>query len=621
MTSSAGTGDGVGAVRWYRAAMLSIVAVHVALLLRLCRPSIVFGTDPIRSTDHAMHWYRAHVVGRHFLPSARLWGYDPFHTAGSVTGTIHDLDNKAMEIAVGVLGPLVGDGRAFNVSLFFAYASVPILFLLAGNLLRLGRGASCCAALAAVAAFHGDPYVANWTLFGGFGQVLASVAAPFVVAVLARRVEDPDARSAWWLLATAALFYVHVLAAVYTAVLGLALVPRAVMGRRRDVVVTLTVVAAIIAANLPWIAPMLGDWGRIVATPAESARPSAFLGRFMSLVAQGRVLGLLLPLAAGAAGVVLTWRAGRRSLAAAWGLGAAVVFLVAFEGQRSAVLVSLVEPPRLKVTLPFALALPAGVALAAGARAAASRWGRRPTVIGVAVLVLLGAPVLLRPLATRAFGVAHLRSELDPGAVRLFAAVRELGDPRGRVAIEELGPLDGGTPPFRAYVAAMSPLYTGRAMIGGPYYRGFTAEKVAAFVNGKLVGRPIVDLSDDEILERFDRYDVTGIAACTTSSIGRLRDAEGLVVEEVGSVPPYVLFRVRRDSDVTVSGDAQMDVDYDRIDVRPASAEPLVLKLHYDQRLTVPSPLVMTREPVPDGDPGFIRVEGHGGRPFAITTR
>ncbi len=608
----------VRATTWLAGA---VVIAHVVLLLRLLRPAVLFGDAAVRNTDHALHWYRAFVAGRHFLPCGRLWGYDPFHTAGTVTGTVHDLDNKAVEVFVGVFGGVFGDGRVFNFFLFLGYGAIPMGFLLAARVLRLRPGAGVAAAAVAVAAFHGDPYFANWTLFGGFGHVLASAAAPVVVAVLARRVERPDARSAWWLLATAPLFYVHVLAGVFTAVLGLGLIPRALRAGPRRAAVTLAVVAAIVIVNLPWIAPMLGDWGRIVPTPAANVTAAAapFAGLW-KLVSAGRVYGLLLPVVAGGAGVILTWRSGRRTLAAAWGLGGVLVFLGGFEGNRSAVLRALVEPTRLKVTLPLALALPAGVALAALAGRCVARWGRRGPPIALAALLACGYPVLVKPLLPRAFGDAHVRSALDPRAEDLFTRMRTLGDPRGRLALEEIGPFDGGSPPFKAYLAAIAPLHTGRAMIGGPYYRGFTAEKVAAFVNGKLIGRPIAEQTDADIAERLDRYDVTGIAACTPTSIQRLRAAPS-VVKEVGEVLPYVLFAVRRESDPTLVGEAEMDVDYDRISVRPLASAPIVLKLHYDERLSVPAPLVMTREPVPDGDPGFIRVEGHGGRPFEITTR
>lgn len=601
-------------------AVWCVLGAHVVLLLRLLRPYVLFGADPVRSTDHAMHWYRAHVAGRHFLPSGRLWGYDPFHTAGTVTGTVHDLDNKAVEVFVGVLGRVLGDGVAFNWFLFLGYAAIPVGFVVAARILRLGWGAAACAAGVAVAAFHGDPYFANWTLFGGFGHVLASAVAPCVVAVLARRVESPDARSAWLLLAVAPLFYVHVLSAVLTAALGIALVPAALRAPPRRVAATLAVVGLIVLVNLPWMGPMLRDWGRIVPTPPEHVAIGVPFAGFVKLVREGRVYGLLLPLLAGGAGIVMTWRAGRRPLAAAWALGGVLLVLAAFEGNRSLVLRSLVEPPRLKVTLPLALALPSGIALAAAAERLRSRWGVLRPAVALAVACAAAFPYVVKPIARRVVGSAHLRSALDPRAEELFAELRSLGDPRGRLALEEIGPLDGGSPPFKAYLASIAPLHTGRAMIGGPYYRGFTAEKVAAFVNGKLVGRPVVGLSDDEIAERLARYDVTGVAACTEASIARLRSAPG-VLEEAGAVPPYVLFRVLRESDPTVEGEADVRVDYDRIDVTPRSTDPLVLRLHFDERLTVPEPLVMTREPAPDGDPGFIRVEGHGGVPFAIETR
>ena len=61
--------------------------------------------------------------------------------------------------------------------------------------------------------------------------------------------------------------------------------------------------------------------------------------------------------------------------------------------------------------------------------------------------------------------------------------------------------------------------------------------------------------------------------------------------------------------------------EFDLISVRPGSADPLVLKIHFDARLSVDPPLEMTAHPMPDGDPGFIRVEGHEGKPFEIRLR
>ncbi len=603
------------ATRWASAA---IVALHAFLVTRIVPLGIAFSGDPVVGTDYALHSTRAIEAGEHFLPHGRLWGYDPFHAAGQVAGTVTDLDNKAAEVFVGFVGPLAGHARAFNLFLLLSFVLIPVAYLAGARVLRLRPWAGVAAAALASAAFHFDPYIANWTLFGGYAFIHASVVAPVIVAVLAHQVESPSRRAALWLAATGPFFFTHALTPMLVAVLGAALVPLALRSGLRALTGTAAAIAAIIVINLPWIGPMLADWHTIVPTPGRVQAPVPLFTEMSEYVLSGRVYGLVLPAIAGAAGIALLWRSGRRSVAATFGLGSALLFLTAFEGHHIAAIQTMVEPPRLKVAFPFALAFPAAIALEYGAHRVIQNGRWKWALAAVVVIATAFHTAVLRPVATRAFGTARLRNELDPRASELLTALQTLGDERGRIALEEIGPLDGGSPPFKTYIAAFGPSRTGRAWIGGPYYRGWTGHKIAAFVNGKLCDAPLSDLSDEEIMSRFERYDVTGVAAVQPATIERLRRAEG-VLEEAVTVEPYVLFRVLRDAQPMLEGTGEVEYATDRIDVRPTGNGDVVLKLHWDRRLVVAPPLVLSRE-LHDEDPiGFIRVAGHGGSPFAIT--
>ncbi len=600
------------------AALALLLVAHVALVLRVLPPGVVVSDRPVIGTDYALHATRALDAGRHFVPHLRLWGYDPFHVAGHVTGTVHDLDNKLAELWCGVVGPVAGYGRAFNLFLFAGFALIPAALYAAAAAVRLPPRARLVAAALASAAFHCDPYVANWTLFGGYAFILASAAAALVVARLARQVEQPSVRNALLLAATAPLFYIHGLTALLVAVLGLGLVPRALRCGGRGIAQTLGAVLAIVVVNWPWIGAMAGDWGVIAPSPPEAVeRGTPFAGVLPYVPAH--VWGFALPVVAGACGVWLLYRRGRRALALTYALGGTLFLLAAFEGTRLAWLRAMVEPPRLKVTLPFALAVPAAFALDAAWDALVRRLGALRAGLAVGVTVLVCAPWLLAPVATRAFGKARLRNALDPAVDTLFDRLATLGDPRGRIALEERGPLDGGDPPFKAYVAALGPSRTRRAWVGGPYYRGFTLHKAAQFTNGKLGGRPLEELDDAAVAAWFERYDVTGVAAVQEPTIARLRALPALL-EESSEVAPYVLFRVRRDAQPCAVGDAEVRVDFDRIEVTPRSAEDVVLRLHHDRRLASDAGELL-REDVPDDPVGFVRVRGHGGRPFVLSVR
>lgn len=603
-----------------RCAIAFVLVAHILLLSRLFPFDAAVSGEPVLNVDHALHYYRAVSAGRHYLPEGALWGYDPFHAAGYPAGTVTDLDDKAVEVFTGVFGPLIGNGRAFNLFLFLAYALFPLAYFASARLLRMSPAVAVTAAALSSAFFHFDAKVANWVLFGGFGFVFASVAAPCLSAALARYVERPDRRGFLLLIAVAPVFYFHVLTAVLLAVLGFVLLAPLSRAGSRAILGALLATAVIVVVNLPWIAPMLSDWGIIRPTPVGFHTGRPFLAGLLQQFGEVRFWGLILPLVAGTAGLVELWRNGRRWLAGAWGTGALLLLLAGHEGSRVPALVAFIEPPRLWVSLPFALALPAAIGIVASVRRILDsyrglvRWG---VVVALILLLLIGGKGIVLPVATRIFGTARLKTGLGRDARLLFASIRQAGDPSGRVAFEEIGDHDGGRTPFGSYLAAIAPLETRRCYVGGPYYRGFTGHSASAFVNGKIAGGRIRDLSNRELAAWFDRYDVTAVVACVPGSIDRLEDAEDLV-KLVGMVPPYHVFEVLRPPDAFALGAGTVRYAYDRIEVTAESAGDLVIKAHWDRRLTVDAPRKLAREPV-EGDPvGFIRVTGGAPGSFVI---
>ena len=603
-----------------RFALVLVLAVHVFLLTRLFPVTAAVSAEPVLNVDHALHYYRAVSAGRHYLPEGALWGYDPFHACGYPAGTVTDLDDKAIEVFTGVFGPLIGNGRAFNLFLFLAYALFPLAYFGSARLLGFSTAVALTAAALASAFFHFDAKIANWVLFGGYGFVLASVAAPCLSAVLARYVERPDRRGLALLVLIAPVFYLHVLTAVLLAVLGFVLLIPLFRAGRRAVLAAVLATGAIVAVNLPWIAPLVADWGIIVPTPVGFQEGRPLLGTLARHLGEVRFWGLILPVVAGAAGLVELARTGRHWLAAAWGVGAFAILVVGYEGQRVPFLVAFVEPPRLWVSLPFALAIPAGIGLVASARGilrVRSRSTRLRVGAALFLLVAVGWRGVGLPVATRLLGRAELRTGYPDEARLLFERIRGLGDPAGRVAIEEIGDHDGGRTPFGSYLVAVAPLETGRAYVGGPYYRGFTGHAASAFVNGRLAGRPVDELGSADLAAILERYDVTAVVtvkARSTASLRRLTD----VLEEVAVVGPYVLFEAKRPSNPFLLGRGTVGYAYDRIEVNAESPGDLVIKVHWDRRLTVGAPRRILREPV-EGDPvGFIRVTGGGPGRFVI---
>ncbi len=609
---------------WWRSARAALVAVlvlHVLFVTRQLPLDVAFGADPILRTDYSLHWYHASVHATSFGGPLASWGYDPFHMAGWVGGTISTLDDKALIAWTWLFGEALGAGRAFNLFFLVAFSLVPLAGYTAMRILERPRAEGVAAAAAFAVAWNLDLEVVTWSLFGTYAFLLATAVAMPITASLSRAIRVPGWRNAALLAATAPLFYLHALTPLMCAILGLALVVPLVRAKQRALPAA-TAVLVIAVANLPWTLPMLADLHLLEPLPRPGRLVHGGGGGLSELARQfalptPRFFGVIVPLVVAPFGLVRLARTGHRHVAVAWGLGGIVVFLTAFLGGYSEVISKFVEANRMRPAFALVAAVPTGL----GAVELFERWrGWMPrtrvvTAVVTALVLALGAFV---PVKTRLFGKARLWSQVPERATLLFDALTVLGDPAGRVAFEETGP----RPPagIGLWAGAIGAGQTGRAWLGGPYYRGWVPHSDASFSFGRFGLRPLVDLSDAEIAAFLDLYDVTGLAAIGGESIARLRAATG-VVEEAGVSAPYVLFRARRKPSPFLTGSGTVVAKHDTIAVRPDGPGDVVLKLHWDRRLRVDPPLTLVREAHPRDRIGFIRVNGGDGSPFTIRLR
>src|SRR3954452_1092583 len=122
--------------------------------------------------------------------------------------------------------------------------------------------------------------------------------------------------------------------------------------------------------------------------------------------------------------------------------------------------------------------------------------------------------------------------------------VQEGTTEHGRVLFEESGD-ESGFVYDGIYLSSFLPYFAGRQLIGGPINLYNDRHHFAEYHSGRLFKRDIQTLSDEEIRDYLQRYNIGAIVAFDPSSLRRWQNLPGLVRldERVG---PIHMFRVNQ---------------------------------------------------------------------------
>ena len=102
--------------------LLSAYAITVFL-----KPSDIVSDAPVYTDDYSMHYAQCLSTERFFTSAWKCWGYDPFFLAGFPNGALVNADNKAWELLVFALSPLLPEGFAFKLYLIILLLLYPFL--------------------------------------------------------------------------------------------------------------------------------------------------------------------------------------------------------------------------------------------------------------------------------------------------------------------------------------------------------------------------------------------------------------------------------------------------------------------------------------------------------------
>jgi hypothetical protein len=563
-------------------------------------PKRLLDAEPIVSGRHPLHLYHGYLGAGAFHDRGSLSCFDPSFHAGYPKTPVFDPGSRPAEFALALAGGRFSPA-SYKVALAAFFLCVPLALYLAARWAFLPRGVALLATALGLAVFWGRPG-REAIEAGDVDLLLAALMLLAEAGLLVRYHCDPGVLGLAGVVLTGLVaWFAHPL----LSVLALPLLPGyyCTVGHRHRLAWHVPLFAgllAALAANAFWLSDLVAYWWiRVPASRDVSPAAPATLAGWWHLPLWGdgldKALVCLLVLA-GAVGLVVLHAHGQRAAARVFGLGAFGLLALALAGISWHPFARFGAAQLLIPALFFASG-PAALALAR----TLDRVGRWSGSMAAPALLAVGTPALVAmavpgPAAdwgSRLSTPRPLQIGLGDDRLALVEALRARTSDSARVLWQDrrAGRADSRW-------AALLPLLTGRAFVGGLDPEPGIEHASAGLVDQTLAGRPLEEWSDAELEGYFRKYNI-GWVVCW-SGLARERFAGfaaaggGQPLPAVPEGQPYLLALRRQPSFALAGAVRWRSADARGILLADAVPQPVpgeegqvVLSLHYQAGMRV----------------------------------
>jgi hypothetical protein len=601
--------------------LLLLAAYGITVFLK---PSDIVSEAPVYTDDYSMHFAQC-LSTKSFLTSAgNCWGYDPFFLAGFPNGALVNADNKAWELLVFVLSPLMPAGLAFKLYLIILLLLYPFLTYAAARNFHLSSNAAFLTALLSMLFFHLSLAI-DFISWGMVSYVFVCFLTLYLFSLFNRLFES----FTWqrWLVTTllaSLLLLMHILTPLLLMppLLLLYLISFKTMQLRHHLALALMGII-VLALNSFWLLPVIHFFGDKTTRPEHYRftlqidsliEPvSVYLTQKMSVLhkkvpALNNTFMDVIILLTAVAGLYRWKKEGRGMLVLPFLGGAAFLFIIAYCGSHTEFFAQL-QPQRFTLPLNLLLIIPAGAGLAALLKAVFAERGTAVRLFaGLIIFALLVHPVF-KPLKTvYQYNLYRLSCDFPAPLTELLAWLDANTSREGRILIED-SECDTEHKFYGAHFPALFPEYVKREYLCGPRPMYPIKHSYASFTAGTLFEKKIEDYTLEELKQHFDTYNVRWIVAwCEESK--RVFDRFPEYMAKAGEIDAFTLYEVKRTPSFFLKGRGTVKSDYNRLElsgVVPEDGE-IIISYHWMPYLKTEPALPLESVPVGDDPVGFIRI-------------
>jgi len=547
--------------------------------------------------QHPLHAYHGLLANRVWHERQATTCYDPAFQAGYLKTPIFDAGSRPAELFYLVGGPTAG---SYKIGLAVCCLLAPLAFALAARGIGLGASGACLTSVIGSALWW-SPACRALLEAGDIDLLAGGLFVPVYLAWLGRYWRSPGPVEFLVLASSAAIaWYMHpllMIGALPVALLFHLWAFRAVRFAWHFGLLFANLVG--LAVNSFWIL----DWGNHVwmyvpyggeespATlwPAAMAEWEAFLPSDpvdLAVILLG-IVGLLAMARRNSVGAVLL------------AVGAILFVLAGGAGRLWPAVAEVGAQKTLSIGI-WCCAIPAAYALTSIAGSLGSSAGFRP--LGL-VWIVVGVGGLSYGLdLSKRFEIAPLELGLGSEREEIIRAIRSGTSPDGRILWEDHS--DGSR---ASGWTAMLPELTQRSYIGGLAPEISIDHMQVRLADGKLLGRPIGDWTDEELARFFTRYNVTRVICRTPESESRFRRLKSATLIAGYPKGAGAMFALDRRPDFILRGKAIVtQMDWKRValsELVPDENGSVVLSLHHHANWHVTPGYIEIEKDVDASDP------------------
>ncbi len=611
--------------------LLLLSAACVGMSFVFFAPRDMLSGEPVYSDDYSLHFSTALAARTFWGGWGRCWGYDPHFLAGFPNCALANADNKAWELVVTTLGPLLGFGRAFKAYLLGFLFFFPFLPYAAARNFELTRvQALGCAWLSFFLFYLSLPK--DFVLWGMTAYIVSCFASVYVLSLLYRLMAGffSVRLYCWTAVCTSLLLLNHILSPMHIVLpAGLLYVLYGCRSSRSRLFFITAIPFLVAAANMFWLAPVF-DFLNDKTTNPEHYEFTLQIKNFLEPLSvygnQRRATAHCVPslnstfidavlMVLGLFGLRHWWINGRRRLAAAMGAGILCAFLITFYGSHTPFFAQF-QPQRFACALNSLLLIPAGIGLAICLDLLfRARLRYESLMLSVLLFVMLYQPAV-RPFLTIARnGLYRLNCTMPQPVAELIGFLGRHTTPEGRILIEDSESINkpGYFEPeayYGTHLPGLFPLLLKREYLCGPRPMYPIQHSFASFTRGVLFDRPIAGYTLTELRSAFDVFNVRWIV-CWLDESRSFFNALPHYIRPLGTVGRFAVYEVLREPSFFIKGSGRVTSDYNRLeltDVQPEDGE-VIISYHWMKYLTTDTGAVIERAMV-GGDPvGFIKIK------------
>lgn len=578
-----------------------LVAAQGWLTLHLFGPGLsldrLTNDEPVLDGRHPLHSYHGLLGNRAWHEWQVTTCFDPAFQAGYPKTPIFDSGSRPAELFYLIGGPTPG---SYKIGLAVCCLLVPLAFALAGRGVGLGASGCCLAALIGGTLWWSPPCRALLDA-GDLDLLAGGMVIPVYITWLGRFWRNPGPVE-WLVVAGSAAVGWYMQPLVMLGAVPISLLFNLWAFRGVRFAWNLGLCSAnigAIAVNSFWLwgwvtslwmyVPYGGEESVGSIWPASAQEWEAFMPH------DPLELGVC---AIGLVGLVVM---GRRNLVGAVLLGTGTI-LYALAGGAGRLFPAVADLGGQKATSVgvWCCSVAAAYALTAIAGGIGSSSGVKP--LGLIWLVVGLAGLTLGFDIPRRWDVKPLELGLGASREDMVRTIRERSTPDGRILWEDVADTGRGSG-----WSALLPELTQRPFLGGLSNEASIDHMHVRLVDGKLIGRPVGDWSDEELSRFFVRFNVTRIVCRTSESTARVRRIPGATQIAEFKDAGGVMFAIDRRPSYVLSGRATVtQMDWKRValsDLEPDENGVVVLSMHHTANLRVTPGYVLIEKDVDVIDP------------------